>query len=103
MNYPRRMLAGLVTAGTALALVPATASATAPDPIDQGVKLCLRQNAIPSSSTMGYQCTTQPPQQQQVAPPFSNRDIDQARKLCARNGGTFTDVNPQAYTCDFPT
>ena len=102
MKYRRRMLAGLVAAGTALALVPATASPSAPDPVEQGVKLCLRQEAIPSSSTTGYQCTTQPAQQQQVAPPFSNRDIDQARKLCARNGGTFTDFNPQTYTCDFP-
>ena len=102
MNYPRRMLAGLVAAGTALALVPAAALAAAPDPVEQGVKLCVRQDAIPSSSPTGYQCTTQPPEQQQVAPPFSNSDVDQARKLCARNGGTFTVLNPQTYTCDFP-
>jgi hypothetical protein len=102
MNHRRRMLAGLATAGTALALLPAAASGAAPNPVEQGTKLCLRQDAIPSSSTTGYQCTTQPPEQQTVAPPFSSRDLDQAGRLCGRNGGTFVVVNPQTYTCTFP-
>ena len=100
MKYRRRMLAGLVAAGTALALVPATASAAAPDPVEQGVKLCVRQGGQPSHPSAETYVCSRPAEVGVPFVPFSSRDLQQAGRLCERNGGVFS-PDPAAYSCRF--
>jgi len=81
--------------------VPATASAAAPDPVAQGVKLCVRQGGEPSQpSTMTYVCS-RPVQVGVPFAPFSTHDLDQAGRLCTRNGGVFVG-SAAGYSCDLP-
>ena len=100
MRYRRRMLAGLATAGTALALVPATASAAAPDPVEQGVKLCVRQGGQPSQPSAETYVCSRPAEVGVPFVPFSSRDLQQAGRLCDRNGGVFSS-DPAGYSCTF--
>jgi hypothetical protein len=107
MKYPRRMLGGLATAGTALALIPATAGAAAPNPVDTGVNLCAKQGGSPATFTdettltYGYRCLDPTPGSGGGSVGvISARELAQADRLCVRNGGTFSG-DPVLYTCTF--
>ena len=106
MKYPRRMLGGLATAGAALALIPATAGAAAPDPVDTGVNLCVKQGGVPvtftdeTTATFGYTCLDPGAGSGSVGDsPISARELAQADRLCVRNDGTFSVT--AVYACTF--
>ena len=76
------------------ALVGATsATATPPNPVDQGQKLCARQGGEFFDFSPSYFC---------VLYPFTDRQVSQAQRLCERNGGVFNGFAlPNRYDCNF--